>query len=574
MKREKTLRQNLIVFLILALMIPILCFVVISQIRIWKVVNENMKEGIVNDVKGMNTTLDLILDKYTAVLHDFSTDEDVMKLLEVLPWSKKVPNSASSQLSRKLVRICKRQEGVERIELITDSGQLYAYDRIEASFEIGSYRGQMEVPELPDGVMYRLEEEVVHTAEGDIYLYQIIMRLMDNRNVDRQLGTVILSVNTETLNDVFSAGENSDAFICEGGRVLATTNPSYVWQDISAVNKENKMTRSQVNGTSGWIVYDYHSKDVYTKAFWGQTVSWVGVTVLMAIVLIWYIWYVTNPMMNMVEGLVYGMNQVEEGDFSVRIAGTGRVPREIRRIVDGFNQMVRQLEKLIAQVKQSATDQKNAEISAMEAQIDPHFLYNTLDTINWLAIEKEDYEISSMVGGLADILRYSIRNPGETVSVGQALYWLEQYTVLQSKKLDAPLEVEMDVPEEIKICRMHKLLMQPFVENAIRHGFWQKKEICRLKISIHETDDQLHIIVKDNGRGIAPELMAKLNDESVNLSGHVGVNNVRTRLKLYYGNDAKVYYESREGSYTMVHLFVKTIRCEEDYKHENRDCGG
>lgn len=557
MKREKTLRQNLIFFLILALMLPMLCFAILSQMRIWKVADANMRESIDNDVRGMDTTLDLILDKYATVLYDFCTDEDIIQLVDNINKRQDVLDTNSSQLRRELTHICNRHDGVEGITLITESGRIFFYDRLMASSQTSSWAGLVEVPMIRQGAVYRVAKEVIPADEGDINLYQICRRLVDYQDINRQIGTVILSINARTLDQVFSAGESSEAFICEDGKILASTNDSYIRQDISAVKTSNKLTRNVLNEKSGWTIYDYHSREVYLQALLGQTIAWGALTVFMVALLTGFVWYITNPMLDKVEGLVRAMNRVEAGDFSVQIPSAGRIPREIRKIVDGFNRMVSQLDKLIAQVKQSAIDQKNAEISAMEAQIDPHFLYNTLDTINWKAIEREEYEISSMVGSLADILRYSIRNPGETVSIGQVLYWMEQYTTLQSKKLDAPLEVELDVPEEIRNCRIHKLLLQPFVENAIRHGFWQKKEVCRLKISMRTTEDQIHIIVKDNGKGIAPELLAKLNDEKACIPGHVGIQNVRTRLKLYYGNDAMVYFESREGSYTKAHLFVK-----------------
>lgn len=572
MKREKTLRQNLIFFLVLALMLPMLCFAIVSQIRIWKVAYLNMEESIDNDIKSMNTTLDLILDKYATVLYDFCTDEDVIELVENINTQQDVLDINSSQLRRELVHICNRHDGVEGITLITDSGRVFFYDRRMASSHTSVWAGNVKAPEIQMGAVYRVAEEIIQTEEGETYLYQIIRRLVDYRDINRRIGTVILSMNTDTLDNVFSAGVSSEAFIAEEDVILASTNPSYMRQDISAVKTENKMTRDTVNEKSGWTIYDYHSKEVYLRALLGQTISWGALTVLMVVFLTGSIWYITNPMLDKVESLVQAMNRVEAGDFSIQIVSAGRVPREIRRIVDGFNRMVRQLDKLLIQVKQSAIDQKNAEISAMEAQIDPHFLYNTLDTINWKAIEKEEYEISSMVGILADILRYSIRNPGETVSVGQVLYWMEQYTTLQSKKLDAPLEVEVDVPEQIRNYRVHKLLLQPFVENAIRHGFWQKKEVCRLKVTMRETEDQIHIIIKDNGKGMSPEALARLNDETADAPGHVGISNVRKRLKLYYGDDATVYFESREGRYTKAHLFVRTV-CIEEVKNENSDCG-
>ena len=211
-------------------------------------------------------------------------------------------------------------------------------------------------------------------------------------------------------------------------------------------------------------------------------------------------------------------------------------------------------------VKQSTVEQKNAELQAMEAQIDPHFLYNTLDTINWKALECDEFEISSMVGALADILRYSIRNPGDMVSISQELSWLERYIMLQKEKLEQPLSVVTDIPKELMGYRIHKLLLQPFVENAINHGFRRMKEPCRIEISMKLSGEQFYIRIHDNGCGISPELVRELNNKKSSAGAHVGVANVRKRLELYYGEDHGMYFESREGSGTSVHLFIRAIR--------------
>ncbi|MCD8082904.1 MAG: sensor histidine kinase, partial [Clostridiales bacterium] len=243
--------------------------------------------------------------------------------------------------------------------------------------------------------------------------------------------------------------------------------------------------------------------------------------------------------------------------------------KELRSIVDGVNSMVENTGQLMEQVKTAARDQREAELSAMEAQIDPHFLYNTLDTINWKAIEREEYEISGMLCALADILRYSIRNPGDTVTVGQEFYWVNQYILLQKARLEQPMEVETDVPEELKGYRVHKLLLQPFVENSIRHGFHLKEEPAQLKIRLRQVDRQLYFMIQDNGRGISPDILKILNDPQGELEGHVGIQNVRKRLKLYYGEDAECYFESREDVGTTVHLFVALIGPEGGRVSEN-----
>ena len=136
-------------------------------------------------------------------------------------------------------------------------------------------------------------------------------------------------------------------------------------------------------------------------------------------------------------------------------------PDEIRRIASGFNNVADQVEILLKKVKKSAIEQKNAEISVLEAQIDPHFLYNTLDTINWKAIESGEFEISEMVGALADILRYSIRNVGEETTLEQEIYWLRQYILLQKNRMEHELVTEVKISEHLFSAKIHKLLIQP-----------------------------------------------------------------------------------------------------------------
>lgn len=573
MKQRKTLRQRLTFFLVLALVLPMVFFTVISQIRIWSVSNAYLDEILHNDTKAMNTALDMVLEKYAAVLYDFCTDEDVIRLVENIEGNHDELNINSSQLRRKLIHICNRNEGVEGITLVTASGQIFFYDRMMASSVASTWAGMVEVPALTQGERYQVPKTPKHTENGDLYLYQIARKLVDFRDIKRQVGTVILSINADTLNNVISDGENIEAFITSERQILASTNDRDQMKSVDGIKAGNRKINEVINDKSGWSIREYYSIDRYLEALYSQTFLWISAAVVVSLFLAGAIGYVTNPILNKVDDLVQAMNRVEGGDFLVQVSNEGRMPSEVHRIVDVFNGMVKQLNKLIVQVKQSAIDQKNAEISAMEAQIDPHFLYNTLDTINWKALERDEYEISSMVGALADILRYSIRNPGDTVSTGQVLYWIEQYTMLQSKKLEAPLELEIDVPDELKNYRLHKLLLQPFVENAIRHGFYQKKETCRLNVRIRQIEEQMHIIIKDNGRGISPEVLARLNNELADMSGHVGLSNVRKRLQLYYEDDATVYFESKEGCYTMVHLFVKIIYGEEK-KGENSRSGG
>ena len=138
--------------------------------------------------------------------------------------------------------------------------------------------------------------------------------------------------------------------------------------------------------------------------------------------------------------------------------------------------------------------------------------------------------------------------------------------MLQAAKLGKKLKIDEQVPEEIMGHQIHKLLLQPFVENAIKHGFREKEGECRLRIFMRPAGEQIHIIIEDNGKGIAPQMLKKLNDDSEEMDGHVGITNVRKRLKLYYGEEADIYFESLTGSYTKAHLFIPYHRASDTHR--------
>lgn len=251
--------------------------------------------------------------------------------------------------------------------------------------------------------------------------------------------------------------------------------------------------------------------------------------------------------------------RLEAGDFTVRIEIDKSKPREVQQIAREFNRIVTHMEQMVEHTKQVAEEQRIAELSALEAQIDPHFLYNTLDAINWKAIENEQYEISELLGALADIFRHTVQNTGGITTLGKALEWSKQYILLQSVKLGKEPELIVKVPEELQNFCMHKLLLQPFVENAVKYAFQEKEGNCVLCVEAKRIDEQLHIIIEDNGVGMDEELVKQLNSTTDEMHGHVGIANVKKRLKLYYGEDAGVYFESVKGHYTRAHLFIPMI---------------
>lgn len=560
MKKSRSLR-SMIFFLAVVLIIPILCFSLYLQAQTWRTMKNNLQRELEGELSTANHTLQMVMDKYDMVLYDFCTDDEIIELVEEINESEKPSDAVKYQIRRSLAHICNRNAGVEGITLITESGTICFYDKEAASFVSTKWANRIPAVDMQDQMaVYRGSSYVLETENQPVHMLQLARRLADYRNMNRQIGTVILSVDQSVLWEDIQVSDKSTVYVCEADQIIAAADPAEIGTSISLKPQRGYRVLETRNDKTGWDVYHFYSKVRYDQLVKANIEIGLGSLVALTLLSMMLVTLMTRPVLDLVGRLVYAMSEIENGDFNVQIPGVEHPTNEVERIAAGFNEMSGQLKQLVETVKQSTVDQKNAELQAMEAQIAPHFLYNTLDTINWKALEHDEFEISNMVGALADILRYSIRNPGDMVSIGQELSWLDRYIMLQKEKLDQPLSVVTDVPEKLMGYRIHKLLLQPFVENAINHGFRRMSMPCRIEISMRLAGEQFYIRIRDNGCGIPPDLVEELNNKNSSDGHHVGVANVRKRLELYYSDDHEMYFESREGQGTSVHLFIRAVR--------------
>ena len=556
MKKAKSLRGLLIPAIFFSSVFTIGLFAVISQYRLWGSIKSSMEREIQYSMEKSDQCLDLVLDKYETLLYELCTDDQVIGIVESINKNEDDLDVNGNMLRRRLSHICNSNVSVEGIVVDTDNQNRIFYDSLASSSSKSSWITQIPIPIVEKGVTYRWKKEPVLLGDEEIHMFQIARRLVDYRDIHKKIGTVVISINEEELRNAVDWGGKNQVFLLDGDSIVSAPEKSLIGEEKDMAYQQGLQTVSKVNERTGWEITNFYSLKEYRKTILDQALYYLLIAVGIIGIMVILVDYITRPILKSVDTVVKAMNRAENGDFSVSITIQDNMPAEVRRIASGFNEMVGQLDELLKQVKQAVLDQKNAELSALEAQIDPHFLYNTLDTINWKAIENEQYEISEMVGALADILRYAVRNAGARTTVRQEISWLEQYILLQSARLGKNLELQMDISNEAWNCRIHKLLMQPFVENAIKHGLYRKEGDCILKISMNMADQLLHILIEDNGKGIGEGLLKQLNDKNTVMGEHLGIANVRKRLQLYYSGDAGLYFESIEGQYTRVHLFI------------------
>ena len=236
--------------------------------------------------------------------------------------------------------------------------------------------------------------------------------------------------------------------------------------------------------------------------------------------------------------LAAAMRHFRKGDFDTRIELNRE--DEFGQLATGFNKMTAQLKDTMEEKVAAERKITDTRIRMMQAQLNPHFLYNTLDTIKWVAKANHVPEVATMSASLAGILRTSISGD-QFCRLSKELELVQNYCDIQKIRFDDKFDLTVDVPKDVARAMIPKLILQPIVENAIIHGMEESLNghiyIAALRDTA-EGKDLLKISVQDDGKGISDEMLQALNNDDVeSLKGHLGLNNVNTILRLYYGRE-------------------------------------
>lgn len=257
-----------------------------------------------------------------------------------------------------------------------------------------------------------------------------------------------------------------------------------------------------------------------------------------------------------VKKLIEAMREVQQGNFDYRI--DNKRSDEMGRLMETFNYMVFKIDMLIKEVYQEKLAQKNAELEALQSQINPHFLYNTLDTINWMLLEKKEYEISGIVVSLGEMMKYAISRSSRTVALREEIRHVSNYLLIQKERMEDKLEYEIDIPHQYESVQVPRLILQPLVENAIIHGIETGGKVS-IRVYEREEDGGCWLEVSDNGAGMDEEQLKRLRDGTTEMRmdhRSIGVENVNKRIRLYYGEEFGLMIESRLGEGTVIRFCI------------------
>ncbi|MDF2926888.1 MAG: hypothetical protein K0R57_5802 [Paenibacillaceae bacterium] len=262
--------------------------------------------------------------------------------------------------------------------------------------------------------------------------------------------------------------------------------------------------------------------------------------------------------------LVYGMRRVRAGHMDTRIQVETR--DELAFLGESFNSMIGNINELIKEVYEKQLREREAELKALQAQLNPHFLYNTLDMLHWRLFLQDDHDNAQLVVALSSMLRYSLEPAGGETAVKDELQQIHNYLSIQRTRFEDTLQVEIDAAADVLDCRIIPLLLQPLVENIFVHAFAQESaRDNRVSIRIYRRERTLCAEIADNGIGIAQDMVTELLDtetsslteaSSMESERHLGVHSVVRRIELYYGAPYGLDIQSRPGEGTVMTLHL------------------
>ncbi|WP_333676368.1 sensor histidine kinase [Muricomes intestini] len=283
---------------------------------------------------------------------------------------------------------------------------------------------------------------------------------------------------------------------------------------------------------------------------------YAGILVISLIVASILASYLARLIYRPVQNLTSTVKHVSEGELSTRAQVISR--DEMGDLAAEFNQMLNQIELLIKELIEKERLKKDAELEALQYQVTPHFMYNTLNSIKYAALIKGERELADLIESFVELLQASISKKGAFLTVSEEVHILQNYVRLQEFRSNTTIKTVYNIEPAASNCLIPRLILQPIVENAILHGIDIKKGNGLILISAVVSGERLEIEIKDNGRGMSKEqIRTLLNSKVKKTKGFtaVGIPNVRDRLELYYGEKSQLRYVSDDrGTTVMIYL--------------------
>ncbi|MBZ4644574.1 MAG: putative signal transduction protein with a C-terminal ATPase domain [Clostridia bacterium] len=553
-KKFFSLQYKVAIFSLVLIIVPLLTVGSISYVKSSEILQNKVSLSNLNTVRQIANSIELILqDVNDTSLHLLQNEQirDFLKLSENEPrenihkYNIKIQQTVMYLLNSKKYIHSVYIKGFNGIT-IDSKGINYQMDE--------SIKKQ--IIELRGGRLW-ISDEIVNYDNTTTNVFSLVRIMNDINNISNKLAIMKINIDEGQISNIYKdkiIGEKGDFFIIDAqGKIISALNKD-VLGNLLQNELVNNMTDTAKDGyykvklndqdflvtyyhidVTGWTLINLVPlEELLKENIVIQRVMLLGIITSFIICLIFVIIF-TIKVLGPLKQVRILMGSLENEDFDVSIDISGN--DEIALLGSSFNKMSKRLKELMNVVYVAQIKQKEAELKALQAQINPHFLYNTLDTIYWMGRMENAFETSRLVEALSKLFRLSLNKGSEFTTVKNEVEHLKNYIIIQQKRYEGMIDFSINVSEETLDCRVVKLVIQPLVENAIYHGIEKKGESGKIDVSIRRHGDKLLYIITDDGNGADEkeinELLQKVEDNNRGF----GIKNVNDRIKLYFGEE-------------------------------------
>ena len=507
------------------------------------------------NMKAAESILSIRFSEYENLLYQMYTNDDMVIWADNINKGEDAAVSVS-KMRRYLSTVLNSNSFIKSIMVIMENSRVITYDQLTYSVHENSWISRFS---LSSDEIYRLASADFAThvwptefgtrfANQDYWLFHLAHRIVNYKQLEKRYGVIVLSLDERLLEEVLLTVKTEDSQVYmtdETGKIISCTDKALIGTPFTpaAGSSLDKLE----NGILGWSIIRVHDNSRFVQSLVEKLLQIVCMGVVLMLAALFVISKISAKLTRDIDGIVEGMQRTDEAGIPARLPRNREMLSEIDVIAKQYNHTIDDLETALLREKTETENSRKAEIRMLEAQINPHFIYNILDTVNWIAIEKDEYDISNAISTLAAILRYAISNSDKPVTLRDEVDWLKKYVYLQQFRLKNKFSFEIKTDPEILDVRVHKLIIQPFVENAIMHGFDTQRETYTLKVSMLAEGSKVAITIADNGKGISPEILAALRSgdvKEIRDKAGIGLSNAFLRLHRYCEGQDEVSVQS------------------------------
>lgn len=458
------------------------------------------------------------------------------------------------------------------------SNGAYSYEKIKES---AIYSKIKELKGSP--LWINLDDENnVFIADNKNPKIAMVRSIIDTNTLEES-GLMLICINTSFIQNLYSTDfntKNSGIFLLDNYNKIITQsdaenilhNGENIQSIIPYIHDKKSYNTIWINGEKYLTTFSKVSKSDWTIVSMTRestlfhnlrSIMFITLAVIISCFVMSFLIsiFLSSKVTQPINQLLSSMKKAKEGNFREKV--NFKYTDELGMLVYEYNNMIDNIKTLIDKVYKLQLKEKEAELKALQAQINPHFLYNTLDMIFWKAEKSNQQEISDMIYALSHLFRITLSKGNEFIPVKSEKDFIEHYLLLQSKRYRGKLIYDIDISDEISNYLIPKLIIQPFVENSIIHGTEADNELSVIKITGYLSNNYLDFTIEDNGKGIDEDTMnllihSSINQEKKNTNFQKGyaIGNVNQRLSLYYNDDYKLNIVSCINEGTKVKLSI------------------